>query len=149
MPDEEPKVPPAESVDDDAELELDKLPKCPDCGYILYKLARLRCPECGVTIRPEDLFPSEDQIALLRLARRDRIIWRIGMGLFVAGILAIAAACTLGPWHLYTCAIGPLLGFTVIVLWSGWWLASEMHWQWMLLGIVWAFLGGCLLYASL
>lgn len=138
----------ASSAGKDAELDLDKLPKCPECGYILYKLARLRCPECGTTIRPEDLFPSEDQLMLARQARRERMLARVGCGLLLAGVTAFIFACLRGPWHLYVCVVGPLTAITVIVLGRCLILGEEMHWPLLACGLIWAFIGAALLFLS-
>ncbi len=138
-------IPPEEfqPARDDREIDLADLPRCPNCGYIIYKVGKMRCPECGVPISHEDLRPSQVRLAVEEQVRDERRIRRIAYGLLLVGIVL----CGLATWKLYPitmCTIGPLLFASVLALvWCSF-TDGAMHRVLLYLGVLWLICGGIL-----
>ncbi len=124
---------------DDRDLDLDALPKCPGCGYVIYKLAGGRCPECGRELRLEDIAPNVTRLEMDRIDRRERrMIW-IGAGLMVVATGLILLVTRKAP-HESICFIGPLGGVTLTVLGYRFLLGDTVHGAFFWGGMVWLLL---------
>jgi hypothetical protein len=128
---------------DDRGLDLDSLPKCPECGYILYKLARMRCPECGTLIQPEDLSPSQTRIEVDRAARGERRWAWVGMGLIAVGLMLILLAAW-GYRPAFLCFSLPLATTTVVTILYCLFMGDSVRAALPWLGVLWFLVGGLL-----
>ena len=61
-------------------------PRCPGCGYDIFGLRDMRCPECGRPLTIGDFSLSDDDSP--RHERRDTII-----GIGVCVLIAVALGC--------------------------------------------------------
>ncbi|MEW6249770.1 MAG: hypothetical protein AB1716_03925 [Planctomycetota bacterium] len=133
---------------DDREISLDSLPRCPQCNYIIYKVGKLRCPECGTPLTREDLSPSQARLAVEEQCRDERRILRIGLGLLTAGV----GLAGWGAWRLRpvgACVVFPLAALSAIA--CLWCLVGDGAWHRtvMMLGVGWLVSGLALLLLSL
>lgn len=96
---------------DDREVDLESLPHCPNCNYIVYKSTSLRCPECGTRYSREDLKFHTTREMLARRARRDRVLAWIGSTAYVAGAAMVVLALARGR-PVASCIVIPLLVLT-------------------------------------
>lgn len=135
-------LPPADDLDP-ATIDLDAFPKCAECGYSFYKLASMRCPECGALVRPEDLTPGIDQAWLRSIARRERILRIVGTSMLLAG-LGLFAYSLHNEWAVRVCVISPLVATSVVFLGRQALLGEEMHWPLMIFGFCWLATGALL-----
>jgi hypothetical protein len=137
-----PPLPKAPEVHEDAaNVDLDKLPRCPECGYALHGLTRNLCPECGTVFRPSDVSTRPEQVALRRGDRRARRMAWSGAALLVCGIVLAMYA-----FHNHVAVggllLGPLIGGTAACLLYKLANEDELHGTLLFLGICWALLGG-------
>ncbi len=83
-PREFPRYPPAGPSPENA-------PHCPECDYNLYGISEPRCPECGLDLTtaslPDTRSSQLDDQASLRVMRRDRILFWLGMAGYPLGML--------------------------------------------------------------
>lgn len=104
----------AASEVDDRNVDLASLPKCPVCGYILYKSTHLRCPECGALFSSEDIYYLETRRELERKARHERWAARIGVLLMLVGGALFAVAQNYAPLSL----IWLIVPLVLVSFWS-------------------------------
>ena len=119
---------------------MDKLPKCPECGYIIYKLSRMRCPECGTVIRPEDVSHAPLRVEVERLARRERRMSLVGCVLGVTG-LSLIVWVTFGTWAGFLCFFVPLGLTTALTIAYCLYLGDPLHKALLVLGLLWVTVG--------
>jgi len=125
---------------DDRTVDLDTLPKCPECGYIIYKLPRMRCPECGNVIRAEDVHCAPLRAELERAVRHDRWKSWIGVGSGLAGA-ALVVWTTRGARLAFGCFFVPLTIFTVAALACRLYLGDSLPPALLLIGTLWLAVG--------
>lgn len=128
---------------DDADIDLASLPRCPECGYILYKLARMRCPECGTPVRVEDLCPPPDRLEIERRARIERRLGLAGGTMLVIGLGLFAYSLRHG-WAARVCLVSPLVGMTIAWLGRQIYLGEPLHMTLMFFGVFWLITGAIL-----
>ena len=133
----------AASEVDDRNVDLASLPKCPECGYILYKSTHLRCPECGALFSAEDLYSLDTRRELERNARHERWAARIGILLVLVGGTLIGVAQHAAPLSLIWLIV-PLVMMTLWAIGQRLFLGEPLHNVLLGLGILW-FLAGVLL----
>ncbi|MBU0638402.1 MAG: hypothetical protein KKB50_06010 [Planctomycetes bacterium] len=125
--------------------------RCPQCGYNLYGLRKLRCPECGLQPNPEDLFVSEDELRLRRVARWERAWTAIGVVLLCTGfafVLASALQGRTGARGYVFCFTAPLLAMTVLLLAYHYYTSTTIHRLLVLFGVIWLLHGMLLLHLA-
>lgn len=127
---------------EDRDVDLASLPRCSECGYILYRLARMQCPECGTPVRMSDLYPKDEFAEVVRQARHDRIMAVIGGTCWAAGLTLFAISCFGRHWALEVCLVAPLMGVSAIMMIRAIWLGEPLHGLLLAFGIVWLIVGG-------
>ena len=130
----------AASEVDDRNIDLASLPKCPECGYILYKATHLRCPECGTPFSPEDLYYGDTRRQLERRARLERRTATVGIVLLVTGAALVGVAARGNPTPL-TCFVAPLVMMTLWTIVQRLFLGDPLHNVLLGLGIAWLLVG--------
>jgi predicted RNA-binding Zn-ribbon protein involved in translation (DUF1610 family) len=135
--------PPPSPVEDARQVDLESLPRCPGCGYVLYKLTTLRCPECGRVIRPMELrLRSADTRQLERQARLQALMTVAGAALLIGGAALVFYASRhlrlVGP-----CFAIPLVALTLITVGFRLLCGESVHGLLLVLGLVWL-VGGVL-----
>ncbi len=125
---------------DPAEVNLDELPKCPNCGYSLYKLTRFRCPECGEPFRPEDFTQSITRQYVDELWRREVRWGRAGLIMLAIGVLELAVG-SYWLWPLTGCFIVPLVGTTLLTLLFRRFVGDSLRGALPALGVMWLLVG--------
>jgi hypothetical protein len=133
---------PSQAGSGDAEVDLASLPKCPACGYIVYKLTVSRCPECGAAFRWEDTWPC--QLALVQQARNERRQAIAGGACLVLGIGLTVGAAWRGDWSLIVCLASPLVGTTLAEFMRRLYLGEPLHGPLLLFGVLWLLYGALL-----
>ena len=128
---------PPQADSGDAEVDLASLPKCPTCGYIVYKLTGSCCPECGTLIHWQDYSASPDQLALDRQARNERRQAIAGGACLVLGIGLTVGAAWRGDWSVIVCLASPLVGTTAAMFMRRLYLGEPLHGSLLLFGTVW------------
>jgi hypothetical protein len=99
----------------------DPSPRCPGCGYPIFGLRDMRCPECGRVLDVRDFNPDfEDNQGRARRLRRDGRIG-VGFGLFfllipTVGVLFLAGVLI---YHGYNPGCAVTLMVIVFVVWVG------------------------------
>lgn len=123
-----------------ADVDLEQLPKCPECGYIIYKVARFRCPECGTDLRAEDINVPWVRQEMDRLARVHRRNALIGLVLILAGGACIAWVVGLSLAG-FLCFALPLGALTLGTVAYQFYLGEELHGALLILGTLWIVVG--------
>ncbi len=80
-------APTASPIEDARDVDPDSLPRCPNCGYLLYKPSVPVCPECGRELSMAELRRPRDPWRVL--ARHDtvrRIMLPSGIVMLAAGV---------------------------------------------------------------
>ena len=116
----------AASEVDDRNVDLASLPKCPNCGYILYKSTHLRCPECGALFSSEDIYYLETRRELERKARHERWAARIGILLVLVGGTLVGVAHHAAPLPLIWLVV-PLVLMTLWAIGHRLFLGEPLH----------------------
>jgi hypothetical protein len=122
------------------DVDLDAAPKCPQCGYVLLGMSRMRCPECGVPLDAADINPTQARLAANEQYRDERKWRKIGAGLWAAGLLLLAwPTWVLRPVSI--CIVGPLIGSTLLAL--VWYFIGNtaLHRLMMIVGVAWSAAG--------
>lgn len=125
------------TVLDPADVDLDALPKCAECGYILYGLPERRCPECGTPFSSYDLRqPTYVRRQVDRRAWFERFFTGLGALLILVSVGPVMYASWSSPLGV-ACVLVPLI---VTTLGSLVWVhhfGSSFAGTAMLLGVVW------------
>jgi hypothetical protein len=132
-----PRRPEDEPLNEDArEVDIDALPRCPECGYILHGLGKMRCPECGVSVRFEDINVSHAR----RRADEERNVdlrktW-VGVSMAVIGA-GLFLGATWDTRVAIRCFSIPLVGLTVLVLIYRLVNSDPLPPAWVWIGVLW------------
>lgn len=97
----------------------DPSPRCPGCGYPIFGLRDMRCPECGRVLDVRDFNPDmHDSDGRQRRLRRDG---RIGVSIGLIFLLIPAAIFILpAAYFVYRGSIPPCACTIVAVLFAVW-----------------------------
>ncbi len=125
-----------------ADVDMDQLPRCEQCGYILYKMMGARCPECGAhfSAAVPPMTAAEVQTDLARQARVERIMRYAGVTMLVAGT-SLTVAGSLHFWHLAVCLLSPAVAVSAVILGRQLILGDDMHWSLAIIGAGWLAIG--------
>lgn len=122
--------------------DIENMPKCSKCGYIIYGATSFRCPECGTPFSSEELQGDADmQTWLQRQARVERWVFWIGLGTGSVGV-------GLMVWRILrdsviSCALGPFILLGMIILYRDYISRAAVHWSVLTVGLMWLLAGGC------
>lgn len=133
-----------------AALTPEAAPRCPRCGYLLFGLPELRCPECGLQLDEFDLVRAR---WLADLSRADRRAVAAEWGATLAGAALLAAGYGATLWRaLGVQSVFPqYVNFIVLFLWSALtagtilWrliLGLPVYWTLLIWGGVWTAAAG-------
>ncbi len=126
---------------DAGDVDLETLPKCPACGYIVYGAAEMRCSECGAELAGTDLLPDTSiRQEVDRVASTEwRQFW-IGLGLIALGAVPILiVGWMLRP--LSVCFVFPMFGATAVTLIFQKLAGNDLHPVMIPLGVIWVAAG--------
>lgn len=142
-----PDAPPPEHAGD---VDMESLPRCPGCGYVVYKVSAPRCPECGRELHPWEMRRTtrEDRQSE-RIIRREARLQIAGAVMLLVGLpvtmLRVVYGSPGGSCFVIPLALGTvmLIGFRYLDLAgdSLWWLVFGLGLLW-LLAAVWLIVPG-------
>lgn len=90
-------------------------PRCPGCGYPIFGLRDMRCPECGRVLDVRDFAPDmEDTEGRSRRLRRDGLIGG-GIGVMIL-LIPTALFALIAALFLYHNLFPPCVIFMVVVM---------------------------------
>jgi len=103
-------------------------PRCPGCGYPIFGLRDMRCPECGRVLDIRDFNPDtgDSEVRMKRLRRDGRIgalgatlllLIPLGLAVLVAG--AFLHAGFFPPTLIVLAIIGFAVWLGRVVIWAG------------------------------
>jgi hypothetical protein len=126
----------------DDNVDLDSLPKCPACGYIVYKLTEARCPECGTPVGAVNLHDAYQEQKLAHEARSERRLRIFGVLALACGAGMFGYTVATSPdWATYTCLTGPLAGTSIAFLGRQIYLRESAHYALAIFGGLWLLQG--------
>ena len=119
-----------------ADINPDLQPRCPECGYILYRAVSTRCPECGTFVYRNEMYEYESRATVRRRERRRRILSVVGGLALLAGmVLAVIGGHRIGAMS--ACVLGPLSLLTILVLGARVAYGGSAHITLTVFGLLW------------
>ncbi len=129
-------------------------PHCPRCGYNLFGLEELRCPECGHKIETDDehekaRWLADDSAADRAALRNQKLALIVGLALAAVGIgLAMSGIAHLSrPYFINQRVILAGAVISVGYLCYRWQIGEPMHRVTLAIGLAWIVLGVVTMFA--